>query len=179
MEFNEVNHFWFEELDTKQWWTRDEQLDQTIRQRFLNTHSEAMADRLEHWRLEPEGRLAEVIVLDQFSRNIFRDAPGSFAADEKALELAQQAINVGADMALPTGRRTFLYMPFMHSEDLAVHEEAVRVFSNPGMEYNLDFELKHKKIIERFGRYPHRNKILGRESTAEELEFLKSPGSSF
>lgn len=179
MEYSEVNNFWFEELNPKQWWVKDEQLDQAIRERFMVIHNKAMADELEHWRAKPEGCLAEVIVLDQFSRNIFRGEPGSFASDNKALALARQAIETGADKALPEGRRTFLYMPFMHSEDINVHEEAVKIFSQAGMEGTLEFELKHKKIIERFGRYPHRNEILGRESTKEELEFLKKPGSSF
>lgn len=179
MDYKEIISFWFEELDKKQWWVKDEKLDQVIKTRFLDTHTLAMKDELVHWRADPEGRLAEVIVLDQFSRNMFRDTSASFASDSKAIALAISAIESGADKELATGKRTFLYMPFMHSESLSVHEKAVKVFSEPGMEGTLDFELKHKKIIDKFGRYPHRNKILGRESTAEELEFLKSPDSSF
>lgn len=179
MNYKEIITFWFEELEEKQWWVKDEQLDQTIRSRFLYIHSEAMGERLEHWRTEPEGRLAEVIILDQFSRNIFRDTPNAFASDSKAIELVQEAINNGADEKLEMQKRKFLYMPFMHSESLAVHEKAIELFSKPGLEGTLEFEIKHKVIIERFGRYPHRNKILGRESTAEELEFLQTPDSSF
>ncbi len=179
MEHTEVIHFWFDELETKQWWIKDTKLDQTIRDRFLDIHDQAMNDALSRWWSEPEGRLAEIIVLDQFSRNIFRDKPEAFDADEKALNLAQAAIDMGADKELETSKKPFLYMPFMHSESPAVHERAVTIFSEPGLEGTLEFELKHKKIIDRFGRYPHRNKILGRESTAEELEFLESPGSSF
>lgn len=179
MNYAEIIKFWFEELTKKQWWIKDEQLDQNIRTRFLGTHKLAMKNRLTHWRAEPEGRLAEILVLDQFSRNMFRGTPASFASDSKAVELTISAIESAADKQLTIGKRTFLYMPFMHSESPSVHERAVKVFSEPGMEGTLDFELKHKKIIDRFGRYPHRNKILGRESTEEELEFLKSPESSF
>jgi len=179
MEYKEVINFWFAELETKQWWIKDTKLDQVIRDRFLDIHDQAMNEMLKHWRSEPEGRLAEVIVLDQFSRNIFRDKPESFESDEKALNHAQAAIDAGADKELVTGQKTFLYMPFMHSELLSVHERAVEIFSGPGMEGMLEFELKHKKIIDRFGRYPHRNKILGRESTAAELEFMETPDSSF
>jgi len=179
MEYTEVIHFWFAELETKQWWIKDVQLDQTIRDRFLDIHGQAMNDVLGHWRSEPAGRLAEIIVLDQFSRNIFRDKLESFESDEKALNLAQAAIDIGADKELETSKKPFLYMPFMHSESLSAHERAVEIFSGSGMEGMLEFELKHKKIIDQFGRYPHRNKILGRESTAAELQFLESPGSSF
>ena len=179
MEYTEVIHFWFDELETKQWWIKDVQLDKTICERFLAVHSLAMNNALNHWRSEPEGRLAEVIVLDQFSRNIFRDKPETFESDEKALDLAQAAIDIGADKELETSKKPFLYMPFMHSESLSVHERAVEIFSEPGLEGMLEFELKHKKIIDQFGRYPHRNKILGRESTAVEREFLETPGSSF
>jgi len=179
MKFQDVIHFWFEELDKKQWWVKDEELDHKIRDRFLVYHEAAVMDRLAGWRVEAAGRLAEIIILDQFSRNIFRDRPEAFASDEKALGLAEEAVALGADKQLPDSRKMFMYMPYMHSESPAVHEKAIRLFSVPGLEFNLEFELKHKKIIDRFGRYPHRNKILGRESTAEELEFLKMPGSSF
>ena len=110
---------------------------------------------------------------------MYRDTPLSFAYDAQALVLAQEAVAVNADDALSTIERTFLYMPYMHSESLKVHEIAVELFTKNGVENNLDFEMKHKKIIEEFGRYPHRNDILGRESTAEEVAFLKQPGSSF
>jgi uncharacterized protein (DUF924 family) len=126
-----------------------------------------------------KGRLAEIIILDQFSRNIFRDTPQAFANDPLALALAQEALAVDADKALSPTERSFLYLPFMHSESAEIHKVAVMLYGLPGLEDNLDFELKHQTIIIRFGRYPHRNKILGRESTAEEIEFLKEPGSGF
>ena len=120
-----------------------------------------------------------MIVLDQFSRNMYRDTPRAFAADPQALSLAQVAVALGADNALTVEMRTFLYMPFMHSESPAIHRVALMLFATPGMEVNFASALKHKAIIDRFGRYPHRNAILGRLSTPEEIAFLQSPGSSF
>ena len=118
-------------------------------------------------------------MLDQFSRNVYRNTPKAFAQDPLALALAQEAIALGKDVELSPTQQSFLYMPFMHSESLLIHERAVELFKAPGMENNYEFEIKHKVIIDRFGRYPHRNEILGRESTAEEIEFLTQPGSSF
>jgi len=118
-------------------------------------------------------------VLDQFSRNIFRGSAEAFAADGMALALAQEALRSGAADELEPRQRAFLYMPYMHSESTLIHTQALQLFSAPGLENNLDFELKHKTIIDKFGRYPHRNIALGRESTAAELAFLQEPGSSF
>ena len=118
-------------------------------------------------------------MLDQFSRNIHRDTAEAFANDALALALAQEAVARGCDRELPPVERAFLYLPWMHSESALIHEEALRLFAAPGLEKNLDFERRHKAIIDRFGRYPHRNAVLGRASTADELEFLKQPGSSF
>jgi len=125
------------------------------------------------------GRLAEIIVVDQFSRNIYRGTPKAFQWDPMALCLAQEAIRVKADSELSNAKRAFIYLPYMHSESLKIHQQAVELYSAPGLELNLEFEMKHKVIIEKFGRYPHRNDILGRPSTPEEVEFLKQPGSSF
>lgn len=176
---DKVIQFWFEETEPAQWWQKDETFDQEIKTRFGATHKAATLGELESWRKTPEGRLAEIIVLDQFSRNIFRDKPLAFAYDATALVLAQEAVRIGADREIDFEKRAFLYMPYMHSESAKVHEVAVELFSQPGGEYNYEFELKHKAIIDRFGRYPHRNKILGRESTPAEIEFLKQPESSF
>lgn len=118
-------------------------------------------------------------MLDQFSRNMFRDTPLAFAYDPLVLALAQEAVSAKADEALSPVQRSFLYMPYMHSESLKIHEVAVDLFRRNGIQGNLDFEIKHKSIIERFGRYPHRNNILGRASTEDEIEFLKQPGSGF
>ena len=177
--YEDVLKFWFEEIESAQWWKKDEKFDQLIIDRFSETHASAMRCELFEWRTSAEGRLAEIIVLDQFSRNMFRDTPLAFASDPLALVLSQEAISIGADEVLTSTQRSFLYMPFMHSESLIIHEAAVQLFTKNGVQSNLDFEMKHKAIIEQFGRYPHRNEILGRESTAEELEFLKQPGSGF
>ena len=179
MTFDDVLNFWFEEIDQSKWWVKDEVFDQLIRDRFLQLHEQAVRCELFSWRISPQGRLAEVILLDQFSRNMFRDTPNAFAFDSQALILAQEAIHIEADLALTETQRSFLYMPFMHSESLKIHEEAVPIFKRLGKEGTLRFEIRHKEIIETFGRYPHRNKILGRESSAEEIKFLQQPGSSF
>lgn len=176
---NSVLDFWFKELTPKQWFTKDEELDLVITKKFLSIHTQASQCELNHWRETIEGRLAEIIVLDQFSRNIYRDTPQAFAQDNLALALAQEAIASGEDNSLSDQQKAFLYMPFMHSESLTIHEQAVELFNKPGLETNLEFELKHKVIIEQFGRYPHRNNILGRTSTKQELDFLTQPNSSF
>ena len=176
---NDVLEFWFNELEPKQWFVKDRDLDAMIEARFSLLVEQARAGELFSWRVTPQGRLAEIILIDQFSRNIFRDKPESFSADPVALVLAQEAIGAGADQRLDVQERAFLYMPFMHSESQAIHEQAVVLFDQPGLEYNLEFEYKHKAIVDRFGRYPHRNEILGRKSTEEEIAFLREPGSSF
>ncbi|MDX1268898.1 MAG: DUF924 family protein, partial [Oceanisphaera sp.] len=150
-----------------------------IRRRFSDLHRRACLGELFEWRTRAEGRLAEIIVLDQFSRNMYRDQPAAFAADGMALALAQEAITAGAERGLTKQQRVFLYMPMMHSESLKVHDVALALFEKNGIADNLAFELRHRDIIARFGRYPHRNAILGRESTAEELAFLQQPGSGF
>ena len=127
----------------------------------------------------PEGRLAEVLVLDQFSRNVYRDTPQAFAQDALALGLAQELVASGHDRSLPLAQRSFAYMPYMHSESSVVHAQAALLFAQPGLEDTLRFELRHQEIITRFGRYLHRNAILGRPSTPEELAFLSEPGSGF
>jgi len=176
----DVIKFWFEEIEVKQWWVKDARLDRHIAERFGQTHARAARCELHRWRQSSRGRLAEVIVLDQFSRNIYRDRPESFASDPLALALAQVAVAAGADRALDSQQqRCFLYMPYMHCESAEVHRTAVQLFTDLGEESNLDFELRHQSIIERFGRYPHRNEILGRQSSESEVEFLSQPGSSF
>ena len=174
-----VLHFWFVELEPRDWWRKDPALDQRIASRFGALLETAATGALAEWRTTPRGRLAEIIVLDQFSRNIHRGSAGAFTNDALALRLAEEAVAAGADLELPVEERRFVYMPYMHSESAAVHETALRLFATPGLEKNLDFERRHKAVIDRFGRFPHRNALLGRESTAEEIEFLKQPGSSF
>jgi uncharacterized protein (DUF924 family) len=176
---HDVLQFWFEEAAPEQHFGRDGAFDAAIRTRFADTHRAAVHGELAAWRASPDGRLAEIIVLDQFSRNLYRDDARAFAADSMALALAQEAIRAGADKDMPAVRRAFLYMPFMHSESPVVHVAAERLFHQPGLEDNYEFELKHQAIIRRFGRYPHRNHALGRTSTPEEIAFLAQPDSSF
>lgn len=175
---DQVLAFWFEELTPQQWWVKDDALDQQIKASFLATHQAASKGELYPWRVDALGRLAEIIVLDQFSRNIYRNQPESFAQDPMALVLAQEAISLGIDQQLTDQQRGFLYLPFMHSESLAIHHIAEQLYRDH-LPSNLDFELKHKVIIERFGRYPHRNEILNRTSSQAEIDFLKEPNSSF
>jgi uncharacterized protein (DUF924 family) len=179
MTANDVLNFWFQEIEPKLWFTKDPAFDEQVRSRFLTLHAQASRCETFLWRKSPEGRLAEILVLDQFPRNMFRDQPAAFASDSLALALSQEAVAQGCDWQMTSQQKIFLYMPHMHSESSMVHEQAVKLFSQPGLENNLDFEIRHKKIIDRFGRFPHRNAILGRVSTAEELEFLKQPGSGF
>lgn len=172
----DIINFWFNEIEPKQHWVKDPGFDGLIKQRFGNLLISASKCELFAWRTSAQGRLAEIIVLDQFSRNIYRDTPQAFAQDPLALALSQEAVSLGADKELSKKEIPFLYMPYMHSESKIVHVEAERLYKQTG---NYEFELKHKAIVDRFGRYPHRNDILGRESTEEEIEFLKGPGSSF
>ncbi len=174
-----VLDFWFKEIDAKQWWTKSAEFDRLISSRFGSLHAAAARCELYAWRETPQGSLAEIIVLDQFSRNMYRDQPQAFACDALALALAQTAVAAGADAALEIQQRAFMYMPFMHSESPLIHRTALALFSQAGLESSLASEHQHKTIIDRFGRYPHRNAVLGRASTAQELEFLAGPSSSF
>ncbi|KFN50472.1 DUF924 family protein [Arenimonas composti] len=175
----EVLRFWFEESSPAQWFAVDPAFDAAIGERFAATLAAAARGELADWRTTPRGRLAEVIVLDQFSRNLGRGTPAAFANDVVALVLAQEAVAGGALAALSPQERAFLLMPYMHSESPRIHETAERLFGEHTPPVNLDFERRHRAIVDRFGRYPHRNAILGRESTPGELEFLQTPGSSF
>lgn len=175
----EVLSFWFEQNGHEQWWRSDRQFDAEIRSRFGALHDRAVHGELYEWRDTPDGRLAEIIVLDQFSRNLYREDPRAFAADGLALALAEEAVRTGADQAVPPVQRQFFYMPYQHSESPRIHEVAVVLFESLKDPESLDFERRHKAIIDRFGRYPHRNRVLGRPSTEEEIAFLREPGSSF
>lgn len=179
MDSDAVIDFWFHEIDSASWWKKDTTFDKVIFDRFAAIHAAANLCELFRWRQTPVGRLAEIIILDQFSRNMYRNTPDAFASDQLALVLAQEAVAQGIHEGLENSHRLFLLMPYMHSESAAVHTVAVDLFDTPGLEQNLEFELKHKAIIDRFGRYPHRNSILGRASTREERLFLEEPDSSF
>lgn len=177
--YKSIINFWFNELSPKNWFESNIRVDEFILKRFGVLHKKATQGELYEWRSSPEGALAEIIILDQFSRNIYRDRADAFANDSMALTLAQTAVQREYDKDLDSTKLAFLYMPYMHSESKLIHEIALKLYSQPGLEQNLAFELKHKAIIDRFGRYPHRNAILNRSSTLEEIEFLKLPDSSF
>lgn len=176
---DEVLEFWFVETAPRLWWAADPAFDAAIAKRFGAVHAAAVAGELSEWRREPRGRLAEVVVLDQFSRNLFRGTARAFASDPMALVLAQEAVASGQDQLLADQERAFLYMPYMHSESRVIHVQAERLFATLGMKDNHESELRHKAIVDSFGRYPHRNAVLGRKSTPEELAFLQLPGSRF
>ncbi len=175
----EILDFWFREVDPKAWWKADREFDELIGRRFSDTFARAARGELYGWRGTPRGRLAEVIVLDQFSRNLFRGSARAFAQDLAALSLAQEAVSAGAHLELEPVQRVFLLLPYMHSESREIHVVATQLFRDFTPADNYDFELRHTAIVDRFGRYPHRNEALGRASTPEEIEFLGQPGSAF
>ena len=177
--YKEVNDFWFSEIEQSCWFKKDDDFDQLLQQRFGALHTRAARSELYSWRESAGGRLAEIIVLDQFSRNLYRGSAQAFASDALALSLAQELVAQELDKQLNEEKRMFAYMPYMHSESLLIHDEAMRLFKDLGLDNTLDYEIRHRAIIEKFDRYPHRNETLGRESTAEEIEFLSQPGSSF
>lgn len=172
---DEVLRFWYEEAGPERWYVNDPAFDAEIRERFATTYEAAAVGELSGWRDGSQGRLAEVIVLDQFPRNMFRESPRAYLADPIALVLAQEAVRLRLHEELGE-RRAGILMPYMHSESRRVHEEAIELFAGTP---SFDFEVRHKAIIDRFGRYPHRNAALGRESTPAEVEFLAGPDSGF
>ena len=164
--------FWFDRHGHDDWFGAKTEFDAAVRDGFGETHARAERSELWQWRTTPEGRLAEIIVLDQFSRQLFRGQARAFASDPLALALAQELVARGEDDRLPLERRIFSYMPYMHSESLAIHDEAMRLFAAPGMEETLKFEAAHRDTLVRFGRYPMRNAALGRVSTPEETAYM-------
>jgi uncharacterized protein (DUF924 family) len=177
--YHDVLKFWFEEINPEDWYNKDENLDLKMTERFIALHSAVVACECSSWRVDPEGRLAEILVIDQFSRNIYREDPKAFIYDPMALALAQETIRGNHHKNFNPFYRQFLYMPFMHSESQYIHNTSMLLFSEPGLEDSFQYELQHKDIIDRFGRYPHRNKILNRVSTPEEEEFLKTTDNIF
>jgi uncharacterized protein (DUF924 family) len=170
--------FWFNELTEEQWFSGGDTVDELIRKRFSETHRAVAQNECAHWRETADGALAEILVLDQFSRNIYRGSATAFACDGQALALAQVAIARGFDTEVEKGR-AFFYLPYMHSESKVIHQTAVELFSALENAEHLKYEYMHKEIIDQFGRYPHRNELLGRTTTAEEGAFLAEADYSF
>jgi len=188
--FQEILDFWFGKADEedygksrKVWFTKNPDFDQEVRSRFLSDYQRAAAGELDDWKDSPLSCLALILLLDQFSRNVFRGQPQAFATDSQALAAAKHAVERGFDQELLPIQRWFIYMPFEHSENLDDQHQCVELFSQL-KDYSecasgADYAHRHLKVIKRFGRFPHRNEILNRETTLEEMEFLKQPGSSF
>lgn len=173
--YRDVLDFWFGELDADKWWAVDPDFDQQMAKRFGVLLDRASRGELYQWRRVPDGRLAEILLLDQFSRHIYRGTPKAYSQDGMALALAQEAVSHGADLALSPEPRQFLYMPYLHSESLDIHRVAERLFQRLPVEGAYENEKKHLHIIEMFGRFPNRNEALGRSSTQQEIEFLRIP----
>lgn len=171
--------YWFSREAREKWFDADPAFDAALKSRFEPLLYEAKAGRLDGWAGSPQGALALVILLDQIPRNIYRNSPQAFAADAQALAAAKAAVAQGFDRALGADERWMLYLPFMHSEDLADQERGIELFAALGLEEPLRFMKRHRDIIARFGRFPHRNEILGRPSSAEEIAFLQESGSRF
>lgn len=175
----DVIRFWFVDHGSDDWFSSSEAFDAELAAAFADTHAAVAQGEAWSWREAPEGRLAEILVLDQFSRQLFRGSARAFASDSMALALAQEAVAGGNDKALDPQKRMFLYMPYMHSESLVVHEEALRLFTDLDNENILKFEIAHADCLRRFGRYPRRNAALGRESTAEEKAYIADGDGMF
>ena len=176
---DEIVAFWFETLKPEDWYRKNPAIDAEITARFGATYDALRTGVPPEWLAEPKDMLAAIIVLDQFPRNMFRDDPRAFATDGAALALAKRAISEGFELRLPPEQRAFIYLPFQHAETAEDQARSIALFTALGNPNNLDFAQRHQAIIARFGRFPHRNSVLGRASTAEELAFLQEPGSSF
>jgi uncharacterized protein (DUF924 family) len=187
---DEILVFWFGQPNLadygkqrKFWFIKSPETDREIRERFLSDYEQAAANQLHSWQESPHSCLALILLLDQFPRNIFRGTPKAFATDAAALSAAQHAVTQGFDRELLNVQRWFVYLPFEHSENLKHQHQCVELFASlkddPESTSAIDYAQRHLEVIERFGRFPHRNEILGRKSTPAEIEFLKQPGSSF
>ncbi len=176
---SDVLRFWFGELAEAEWFRKSDATDALIRQRFMGLHEKLLADGEASPEAGARTLLAAIIVLDQFSRNMFRGTARAFAADPYALHMARAAVAKGLDQDRSKTERLFMYLPFEHSEDFADQEISVALMAKLEDEELLGYATAHRDIIKRFGRFPHRNALLGRQSTEEEIEFLKQPGSSF
>ncbi len=199
-EIDKILDFWFGNLKEnelpskeyrKRWWIKDHENDKRIKDHFGYDLDLAIRGELDDWKTTPDGTLALILLFDQFTRNIYRNTEEAFSQDKNTIEICINGIKKGFDEALHPVQRTFYYMPLMHSEDMSMQEKSIECFSNLAKEFatpesiakmvsgSFEYAMKHYEIVKRFGRYPHRNAILGRESTPEEIEFLSEPGSSF
>ncbi|MDB5522841.1 MAG: hypothetical protein JWM58_604 [Rhizobium sp.] len=169
-----VLDFWFSETVEAHWFESDPEIDRQIAERFGDLQRQASAGELSGWMKNAESALALVILLDQFPRNMFRGSPRAFASDDLAREVSRVAIANAFDQQRSTTERAFFYLPLMHSEDLIDQTECVRLYRRLNDENGLDYAIQHHDIIARFGRFPHRNKVIGRENSEAELEFLKT-----
>ena len=174
---HDVLHFW-RDAGPDKWLEKDEAFDRAIRDKFYATYEAAAQGQLHDWETTPDGTLALIIVLDQFPRNLFRNDPRAFAADPLALAIAKRGLSSGVDRKVEHELVPFLYMPLMHAENLSDQNRCVDLFRDYGNANNLKFAEIHRDIIERFGRFPHRNAVLGRHTTAAEQAFLDSGGFS-
>ena len=171
--------FWFEECEPKDWFKKNETFDNKIRFKFNNLIEQALNNRLDFWASTREGCLALILLLDQFTRNIFREDKRAFSGDKKALQLSSKCVKENyLSMSVPDWCH-FMLIPMMHSEDLIIQNQSLPLFKKYTSNQTYDFALRHQKIIEKFGRFPHRNRILARDSTEQEINFLRMPGSSF
>ena len=172
--YRELIEFWFSEETSKHWFNSTKKFDQTLIDTYEDTWVEAKQERLDHWQQSAAGSLALIIVLDQLPLNMFRGQAKCFSTEAHSREVARAAIEKDFDQELPSNQKSFMYMPFMHSEDLDDQAMAVKLFNKSGLESNYRFARHHYNIIERFGRFPHRNKVLGRKSSDAEIEYLNS-----
>ena len=179
MHFNDILTFWFNEIEPKQWWKKDKKFDNFLRLRFSEIHSLAIKSKLISWRISEKGRLAEILLIDQFSRYLFRNKQDAYHKDHIALSLSKELISLQLHKKFNKSEKIFAFMPFMHSEIFEDQVISLSLYSELGLKENFRSALKHFNIIRKFGRFPHRNKILNRKSTNEELIFLNISGSSF
>ena len=174
-----ILQFWFEEITPKDWFVKNPEFDDLLKTRFGDLVEDATGGRLDIWAKTKEGRLALILLLDQMTRNIYRDTPKAFSGDEMALAMSLRAVNDGFLEDGQSKKNQFFLMPMMHCELIDIQEQSIPLFERYTIDEVAEFAKKHRDIIARFGHFPHRNAVLGRPSTAEEIAFLKTPGSSF
>ena len=170
----DVLQFWFAEESRAKWFNSTSEFDEQIRQGFESVWGQARAESFDHWEQEPDGALALVIILDQFPLNMFRADSRQYSTEAHARLIASHAIDQGLDEKLDMAKRAFMYLPFMHSESIEDQDRSVELYQKAGLDDNLRFAIHHRDVIKRFARFPHRNEVLGRESTSEEIEYLKT-----